>query len=59
MIACSIMEGAEFSEHIINGIDRPVKPSELFAHTLRVLAGEEFLVHAREGQVRNDIQLRG
>jgi len=59
MIACSIMEGAEFSEHIINGIDRPVKPSELFAHTLRVLAGEEFLVYAREGQLRNDIQLRG
>src|SRR5258706_1323131 len=31
-----IMEGAEFTENIINGVDRPVKASELFSCTLRV-----------------------
>src|SRR5207237_1171316 len=29
--ACIIMEGAEFTENIINGIERPVKAAELFA----------------------------
>src|SRR5437867_1386527 len=37
--ACLIMEGAEFTENIINGVERPVKAAELFAFTLRVLAG--------------------
>src|SRR5688500_1860737 len=37
--ACLIMEGAEFTENIINGVERPVKASELFAFTLRVRAG--------------------
>src|SRR5438094_888267 len=33
------MEGAEFTENIINGVERPVKAAELFAFTLRVRAG--------------------
>src|SRR5260370_41569737 len=37
--ACLIMEGAEFTENIINGVERPVKAAELFAITLRVRAG--------------------
>src|SRR5436189_152945 len=37
--ACLIMEGAEFTENIINGVERPVKDAELFAFTLRVRAG--------------------
>src|SRR5205809_607121 len=37
--ACLIMEGAEFTENIINGVERPVKAAELFAFTLRVRAG--------------------
>src|SRR6516225_10265561 len=36
--ACLIMGGAEFTEHIINGVERPVKAAELFAFTLRVRA---------------------
>src|SRR5207253_11427795 len=36
--ACLIMEGAEFAENIINGVERPVKAAELFAFTLRVRA---------------------
>src|SRR6478735_10639983 len=34
-----IREGAEFTENIINGVERPVKAAELFAFTLRVRAG--------------------
>src|SRR5205807_306991 len=36
--ACLIMEGAEFTENIINCVERPVKAAELFAFTLRVRA---------------------
>src|SRR6266851_1964962 len=38
--ACLIMEGAEFTENIINGVERPVKAAELFAFTLRVRTGK-------------------
>ncbi|AXH72375.1 MAG: hypothetical protein [Microviridae sp.] len=37
--ACAIMEGAEFSENVINGVERPLKASELFSFTLRFMAG--------------------
>src|SRR5579864_5746982 len=31
--ACLILEGAEVTENIINGVERPVKAAELFAFT--------------------------
>src|SRR5690242_18960922 len=37
--ACLIMEGAEFTENIINGVERPVKASALIAFTVCVGAG--------------------
>src|SRR5207249_9710840 len=46
--ACLIMEGAEFTENIINGVERPAKAAELFAFTLRVRAGNtDVLTDAR------------
>src|SRR2546425_6339836 len=33
--ACLIMEGAEFTENIINGVEGPVKAAELFRFTCR------------------------
>src|SRR5205814_1708038 len=39
--ACLIMEGAEFTENIINGVERPVKAAELFAFTLRKSAADK------------------
>src|SRR5699024_11433070 len=33
--ACLIMEGAEFTENIINGVERTVKAAELLSFTLR------------------------
>src|SRR5476649_3056555 len=51
--ACLIMEGAEFTENIINGVERPVKVAELFAFTLCVRAGNNdvlfFFVQAEDG----------
>src|SRR5256884_8464991 len=39
--ACLIMEGAEFTENIINGVDRPVKAAELFARSEERRVGKE------------------
>lgn len=41
MTACLIMEGAEWSENIINGIERPVAANELFAHVIQIKSGME------------------
>src|SRR5690606_36748035 len=47
--ACLIMEGAEFTENIINGVERPVKAGELYAISLRVRAGNtDVLTDAEE-----------
>src|SRR5207245_9372380 len=48
--ACLIMEGAEFTENIINGVERPVKAAELFAFTLRVRAGNTRSEERRVGK---------
>src|SRR5690625_3345065 len=37
--ACLIMEGAEFTENIINGVERPVQAVELFSFNLREREG--------------------
>ena len=42
------MEGAEFTENIINGVERPVKAAELFAFTLRVRAGNTNILTGAE-----------
>lgn len=39
LTAATIMDGCEFSEHIISGIDRPVKANELVCFILRVRGG--------------------
>lgn len=39
--AAHVMEGCEWSESITNGIEAPLKASEIFAHTLRVRSGWE------------------
>src|SRR5207302_4357495 len=51
--ACLIMEGAEFTENIINGVERAVKAAELFAFTLRVRAGNTDILTDAEENVRD------
>src|SRR5688500_16085222 len=41
--ACLIMEGADDTDNISNGVERPVKAGELFALTLRVRAGNTYV----------------
>src|SRR5262249_9574830 len=57
--ACLIMEGAEFTENIINGVERPVKAAELFAFTLRVRAGNTDVLTDAEENVNNSAALTG
>src|SRR5215204_1065892 len=57
--ACLIMEGAEFTENIINGVERPVKAAELFAVTLRVRAGNTDVLTDAEENVRQKLRAEG
>src|SRR5476651_2796311 len=50
--ACLIMEGPEFTENIIHGVERPVKAAELLAFTLRVRAGNTDVFTDAEENVR-------
>src|SRR2546430_882211 len=52
--ACLIMEGAEFTENIINGVERPVKAADLFAFTFRVRAGNTDVLTDAEENVRHN-----
>src|SRR6476619_3979315 len=57
--ACLIMEGAEFTENIINGVERPVKAAELFSFTLRVRAGNTVVLTDAEENVRQKLRAEG
>src|SRR6476619_839407 len=57
--ACLIMEGADFTENIINGVERPVKAAELFAFTLRVRAGNTDVLTDAEKNVRQKLRAEG
>src|SRR6267142_1057154 len=57
--ASLIMEGAEFTENIINGVERPVKAAELFAFTLRVRAGNTDVLTDAEENVRQKLRAEG
>src|SRR3546814_596205 len=57
--ACFIMEGAEFTENIINGVERPVKAAELFAFTLRGRAGNTDVLTDAEENVRQKLRAEG
>src|SRR5580765_2951776 len=54
-----IMEGAEFTENIINGVERPVKAAELFALTLRLRAGNTDVLTDAEENVRQKLRAEG
>src|SRR5258707_815516 len=56
---CFIMDGAEFTEKIINGVERPVKAAELFAFTLLVRAGKIDVLTDEEENVRQKFRAEG
>src|SRR5260370_33952794 len=57
--ACLIMEGAEFTENIINDVERPVKAAELFALTLRGRAGNTDVLTDAEETARQKLRAEG
>src|SRR5206468_3712579 len=56
---CLIIEGAGFTEKIINGVERPVKAAELFAYALRVRAGNTDVLADAEEHVRQRLRSEG
>src|SRR3546814_20204925 len=57
--ACLIMEGAEFTENIINGVERPVKAADLFAFPLRLRAVNTDVLTAADENVRQKLRAEG
>src|SRR5690606_25002386 len=57
--ACPIMEGAEVTENISNGVERPVRAAGLFAFTLRVRAGNTDVLTDAEENVRQKLRAEG
>src|SRR5262249_58589200 len=55
----SFMEGDEFTENIINGVERPVKAPELFAFTLRVRPGNTDVLTDAEENLRQKLRAEG
>src|SRR6266511_598876 len=57
--ACLIMEGAEFTENIINGVERPVKAAELFTFTFRLRAGNTHVLTDAEETALEKVRAEG
>src|SRR5712692_11920975 len=57
--ACLIIEGAEFTENIINRAERPANDAELFAFTLRVRERNTDVLTDAEENVRQKLRAEG
>lgn len=52
LVACAIMEGAEYSEDIINNKQEPISPAELFSMVYQIQSGnKEFVTNAQKSLV--------
>lgn len=51
-LACACMDGAQFTENVITGVERTVSAGELFAHVIRLRAGITHHVDASESASR-------
>lgn len=54
--ACAIMDGVEWSDNSLNGIEAPVSANELCIHTLRIRAGICDEIEQRLKHVRSQIK---
>lgn len=57
MVACTVMNGVEWSENIIHGIERPVRAQELFAMVVRIRAGDKRTVEGRLKEVKKRLKV--
>lgn len=58
-LACAIMDGFEWSENVIRGVERPVTAPELFAHVLQIRAGHTEYMEAAEIVATRILAIRG
>lgn len=56
--ACMIMEGAEFIDNIINGVEQKTSASQLFAHVLKCLSGDFSSIDSTQRFVDQHITLK-
>lgn len=57
MFACSVFEGVEWTENLINGIERPVRASEVFSMYLRIKAGDETSIETKFKEVKKRLKV--
>lgn len=49
--ACLIMEGAEFIDNIVNGVEQKTSAAQLFAHVIKCLSGDFGSVDDRQSSI--------
>ena len=59
MTACTVMDGIQWSEEIINGTEVTVTSKELFAHVLQILGGNHEMTEARVRIEKKQLALKG
>ena len=57
--AALIMEGAEYTDEIIQGDATPLQAKEIFAHTLAVRGHVKGFLHAAERHAEQQLKLKG
>lgn len=57
MYACSVFDGVEWTENVINGIERPVRAQEIFSMVLRIKAGDESPVENKFKDVKKRLKV--
>lgn len=57
MYACAVFEGVEWSENVINGIERPVRAADIFAMVLRIKAGDEKHIENKFKDVKKKLKV--
>lgn len=55
MTAVAFMDQCEWSENVINGIERPVKANELMAHLVQIVGGNQSFVDEKLKLVRSKV----
>jgi hypothetical protein len=54
--ACSVFEGAEFSDMIVEGRENRLSAHEIFSHCLQIAGGQEVHLDAKDTKVREKVK---
>jgi len=56
MTACAVMDGCEWTENVINGVERPLKAAQIFSHVIRLCAGDTFFIDGKEANMLRQLR---